>query len=123
MAKILVIDDDAMVRDTIVRVLKTHGHEVSSAGDGLRGFEIFLREWPDLVVVDVIMPVKEGIETIIEMHRERPDAKIIAISGGGRGNAMDFLDIARKFGACDVIAKPFNARDLMAHVDGSLEGV
>src|SRR5215472_16324961 len=95
MANILVIDADGAARHTIVQVLEEVGYQVASAQDGKCGLASFRREPPDLVITDIIMPEKEGIQTITEMRGERPDAKIIAISGGGRIGNTDFLKIAR----------------------------
>ena len=116
MPKILVIDDDVMVRNTISKILHHSGFEVVVAEDGVRGIVAFRRERPDLVITDIIMPEKEGIGTITEMRRERPDAKIIAISGGGRIGSADFLGMALKLGAIDVISKPFLPQDLVSRV-------
>lgn len=108
MKKILVIDDNIVVRNTIVQMLETEGYEVVSAEDGRRGLNVFRTERPDLVITDIIMPEKEGIETIRDIREECADAKIIAISGGGRIGNADFLRIARQLGASDVIAKPLD---------------
>ena len=108
MKKILVIDDNMVVRNTIVQILESEGYEVISAEDGRRGLFVFRAEKPDLVVTDIIMPEKEGIETIRDIRGEVPDAKIIAISGGGRIGNTDFLKIARQLGASDIVAKPLD---------------
>ena len=108
MYKILVIDDNVVVRNTIVQILEGEGYEVVSAEDGRRGLSAFRSEKPDLVITDIIMPEKEGIETIRDIRGEAPNAKIIAISGGGRMGNTDFLKIARQLGASDVIAKPLD---------------
>jgi CheY-like chemotaxis protein len=113
---ILVIDDDALVLDTIVQVLQDVGYHVSGASNGLEGISIFRSGHPDLVITDIIMPVMEGIEVIRAMRREQPTVKIIAISGGGRSGPLNYLDIARSLGANDVIAKPFDADDLVQRV-------
>ena len=106
MQKILVIDDNVVVRNTIVQMLETEGYQVVSAEDGRRGLNVFRAERPDLVITDIIMPEKEGIETIRDIREECANANIIAISGGGRIGNADFLRIARQLGASDVIAKP-----------------
>ena len=121
MARILVIDDDSAARDTIVQVLEDGGYEVTSAEDGRVGLASFRRAPPDLVITDIIMPEKEGIQTITEMRGERPDTKIIAISGGGRIGNTDFLRIARHLGAMDVIPKPFDPDDLLSCVGRCLQ--
>ena len=108
MHKILVIDDNVVVRNTIIQMLESEGYAVVSAEDGRRGLSVFRSERPDLVITDIIMPEKEGIETIRDIRSEAPDTKIIAISGGGRMGNTDFLKIARQLGASDVIAKPLD---------------
>ena len=108
MQKILVIDDNVVVRNTIVQLLEGEGYQVVSAEDGRRGLNVFRAEKPDLVITDIIMPEKEGIETIRDIRDACPNAKIIAISGGGRIGNTDFLRIARQLGASDVISKPLD---------------
>lgn len=112
--KILVIDDEHLVRYTLARILRSKGYEVMTAADGVRGMAVFRSAAPDLVITDIIMPEQEGIETIRQMRSERPNAKIIAISGH-IGN-FDVLAIARKLGADDVIRKPFDAAELLSRV-------
>ena len=120
MQQILVIDDDVLVRSTISRILERKGYEVLAADDGAQGLSMFERHHPDLVITDIIMPEKEGIETIREIRRLSPEIKIIAISGGGRLGNFDFLDIATQFGAAEVLGKPFDAADLLDRVDRCL---
>src|SRR5215469_8484641 len=120
MRKILVIDDDILVRDTIVRILERKGYQVFVASDGARGVRIFRSEQPDLVITDIIMPEKEGLETIREIRGECSDAKIIAISGGARIGNMDFLEMAGKLGAAEIIPKPFDPAELISIVSRCL---
>jgi len=112
MGKILVIDDDPVVRSVIGRVLSREGYELLFASDGEKGLRTFKVEQPDLVICDIIMPEREGIETIRAMMASRPDASIIAISGGGRLANADFLSMAAAFGAKEVLSKPFAATEL-----------
>jgi DNA-binding response OmpR family regulator len=120
MRKILVIDDDLMVRETIIEILETAGYYVLSAEDGKRGLALFLRERPDLVITDIIMPEMEGLQMITEIRRSGSAVKVIAISGGCRLFNRDFLEIARLLGASDVIAKPFDSEDLLSRVGDCL---
>ena len=114
--KILVIDDEAAVRYAITRILETEGYEVTTAPDGLRGMSQF-RLWnPDLVITDLIMPEQEGMQTIKQMREADTGVKILAISGGGRLVNVDFLQVARRLGADEVLAKPFDARELLSIV-------
>lgn len=122
MSKILVIDDDPMVRNTISRILDRKGYDVVLAGDGRYGLKLFESEQPDLVITDIIMPEREGIETIRAIHKICPTAKIIAISGGGRVGNVDFLTLAAKLGAREIIAKPFEPTELTASVSRCLGG-
>jgi DNA-binding response OmpR family regulator len=122
MKKVLIIDDDAMVRASIVHILEDGGYEVLTAADGIRGMAAFRSEQPDLVITDIVMPDQEGIQTITEMRRERPDAKIIAISGGGLLGNTDFLRFARVLGAMDAMPKPFDANELLIIVNACLAG-
>jgi len=122
MAKILVIDDDTIVRMTIVQLLKEAGYKVLSAEDGVRGMAMFRSARPDFVITDIIMPEQEGIQTITEIRGVKPDAKIIAISGGGRIGNTDFLKIAKVLGAMAVIPKPFDPDELLTIVRDCLAG-
>ena len=122
MAKILVIDDDELVRSTVAAALEHAKHEVVQASDGQEGVNTFQGGKFDLVVTDIIMPEKEGIETIIEIRQRDPQVKIIAISGGGRTSNQIFLDVAKKFGAVDVLPKPFTPKQLVTMVQTVLAG-
>lgn len=121
MTKILVVDDDPMVRRTIGRVLRNRGYELAFAEDGQQGVEMFFSENPSLVITDMIMPRKEGSAMIAEIRAARPDAKIIAISGGARVNNMDFSTVVAGLGVFEAIAKPFDASVLLDSVKRCLE--
>jgi DNA-binding response OmpR family regulator len=114
--RILLIDDDVIVRQTISDVLTEAGYDVALACDGAVGLRMYRRSRPDLVITDIIMPDKEGIETLLEIRKIDPDAKVIAISGGGRTSNMRILDVARTMGANDTLAKPFDLHELLTVV-------
>lgn len=117
MNSILVIDDDVDVRQCVREILEHTGYSVLEAENGSVGLGLFRRNNVDLVIVDLFMPEKEGIETIIELRKEFPDLKIIAISGGIPGYGPDnFLNIAQKLGANSSLDKPFNMEQLLAAV-------
>jgi len=120
MARILIVDDEDMVRLTLRKFLETAGHEVFEAENGEKGLKAFQDQPADLVITDIIMPEKEGIETIVDLKKEVPDLPIIAISGGGRIGNMDFLEIAGKLGARHVLSKPFDRQELLRLVDECL---
>jgi DNA-binding response OmpR family regulator len=119
--QVLIIDDDRIVRDALAQVLQHAGYIVTCAADGVRGLATFREQRPDIIITDIIMPEKEGIETIIEIRAEAPEIPILAISGGARIGNTDFLSIARKLGATDVLAKPFEAKELLVKVAACLE--
>lgn len=120
MRTILVVDDNAMARNTIARVLEREGYRVILAIDGLRALASFRKEPPDLVITDIIMPEREGIGTIREMLAEQPATKIIAISGGGRMGRLDFLQIAEKIGARAIMRKPIDPDEFIKLVSDCL---
>ena len=122
MQKILLIDDDPLVRRTIERILQKNGYQVHLATDGLEGLRTFRTLQPDLVITDLIMPVKEGLDTIRLLRTWSPEAKIIAISGGGRVANTDLLAEAAVLGASVVIAKPFEPDELLVKVSNCLAG-
>ena len=117
MATILVIDDDAAMRRLILRALGTAKHDLIEAEDGQEALTLVDEHKPDLIITDILMPRKEGIETMREVGERAPDTKIIAISGGGMSHNLMFLDVAKAFGAAAVIAKPFRASELVETVE------
>jgi len=115
---ILVIDDDEDVRSCIRNILEHSGYSVLEAENGKVGIDICSHNPVDLVIVDLFMPEKEGIETIIELRKEYADFKILAISGGIPGYGPDhFLHIAQKLGADGTLDKPFNMQQLLSKVE------
>ena len=122
MAHILIIDDDLLICQLLRRILEQLGHRVTDAQDGRKGLNAFQADPADLVITDLIMPGMEGIETIMEMKRRFPGTKIIAMSGGGVGSGSDYLQMARKFGALQIITKPFSVEMLTKLVTEVLAG-
>ena len=121
MARILVIDDDEQVLKTLHQVLEMEGHEVLDAPNGKEGIKIYNEHGADLVITDIIMPEKEGIETIKELRENNTDVKIIAISGGGSVDPRVYLNLAENLGAMRTIIKPFSRDQLLDAVRESLE--
>jgi len=117
MASILVIDDDIDLRTVICLILEKAGYQVEEAGDGREGVDLFRRKPADLVITDLIMPEQEGVETIIELRKEFPDTRIIAMSGGGRSEPASFLGFANKLGAAETLEKPFSRDVLLSTVE------
>jgi CheY-like chemotaxis protein len=120
-ARILIIEDDNEVREFLESLLERAGYETLAAGNGKEGVELFSSTAVDLVITDIIMPEKDGIETIMDMKRGRPDLKVIAISGGGRAEPENYLHSARLLGADRTIKKPFTNEDILGAV-GELLG-
>jgi len=116
--RILLIDDDELVRATIQSILESAGYEVTQAADGVQGLEAYRASTPDLVITDILMPNKEGIETIRDLKRCNPAPRIIAISGGDRNGDAQFLQMAEKLGADRILPKPFRKAALLDLVDG-----
>ncbi|MDB5452554.1 MAG: cheY [Caulobacteraceae bacterium] len=114
MSKILVIDDDPRLLNLMTVALTRAGFETYAAENGREGAKIFKARRPDLVVTDILMPEKEGIETIMELKRDPAPPRIIAISGGGRFPGEDFLRWAIMLGADEVLLKPFRVTALVA---------
>lgn len=124
MAHILLIDDDSAVRSVMREVLERSGHEIRTAEDGEEGLRLFRERAADLIVTDLFMPDKEGIETIQELRQQAPDVKILAVSGGGLERARDPdgpLSDAELFGADASLPKPFTVDELRRAVEELLE--
>jgi CheY-like chemotaxis protein len=123
-ASILVIDDDHAVLATIEILLKRHAHQVVVTDDGRKGLALFRTGAFDLLIVDIFMPAMDGLETMKQVHRDRPEVPVIVISGYEPRLASElspnFLRMATKLGAASSIRKPFRAADFLAVVDGCL---
>ena len=117
MAHILVIDDDSSIRTLLRRFLENAGHEVIEASNGRIALDMQREAPADLIITDIFMPEKEGTEFIMDMGDEFPTAKVIAISGGGNVEDVDFLDLAKNLGALKTFQKPFKQADLLAAVE------
>lgn len=116
MSRILVIDDEAVVTQTLRRYLERHGFEVAVASDGDEGIEIHRANPADLVVTDILMPGKEGFETIKGLREITPDLRIVAISGGGRNEPHTYLRFAQRFGADRAFSKPLDMSVLVSSI-------
>lgn len=122
MARILLIDDNDSLRTTVRLFLTSSGHTVIEAHDGQEGLELFPDTAADLVITDMMMPKKNGLEVMRALREKQPPVKIIAISGGGLPGAEHPLDTARQLGAVRVFAKPFSCAELMAAINELLPG-
>lgn len=113
---ILVIEDHDPMAKTIEAILTADRHTVVRAVNGRIGAALFDAEPFDLVITDILMPDQEGIETIRALVKRKPDVRIIAVSGSGRDGGMDYLHMAKAFGAMATLQKPFQPIDLLTLV-------
>ena len=119
MARILIIEDDNLTREWLESLLSRNGYVVESASNGQLGTELFLEKSADLVVTDIVMPEKDGIETITDLKRHNPNVKVIAISGGERrpaGVSRHYLHSAKLIGADRAMQKPITNEDMLAAI-------
>ncbi len=119
MASILVVDDDASIRTLIRAILETDGHQVREAENGNVALRLYRDEPADLVITDIMMPERDGMEVTLALTHEFLDARVIAISG--EAGAHNFLNVAKLFGARRVIQKPFAVEDLRRAVRFTLD--
>ncbi|HYH21618.1 MAG TPA: response regulator [Azospirillum sp.] len=117
MANILVADDDHMVRQVLRTTLERAGHHVAVAGSGTEALRLMEKQAFDIAVLDVIMPEKEGIGTLIEARQKHPGMKTIMMSGGGRTGRFDYLEMAKRLGAEHTLQKPFPHKSLLDLID------
>lgn len=124
MPRIILIDDDFLIRDMLSEFLEEFGYEVITAADGAAGLKLQRQQPADLIITDLIMPGQEGIETIIQLNKEFPSTKIIAISGGGKIGPDSYLKIASLLGAT-TMEKPLNIyalREVIADIIANNKG-
>lgn len=121
MADILVVEDDIDIREILVEVLAVEGHQVYSACNGNEALKRLRADKIDLVITDIIMPEKDGIEMLLEMRKSHPNAKSIAFSGGGRIDGLAYLAMAKRLGAKCVLPKPFTIDSFILAVRNTLE--
>ncbi len=120
MARILVVDDVELERLVIRNILESAGHVVVEAENGVAAIAAQEADPFDLVITDIVMPKKEGVETIIELKRAYPALKIIAVSSGGSRKNPDYLKLAQKFGADKILSKPISMVELLDQVNACL---
>lgn len=120
MGRVLVIDDEPQIRSMLRMMLERAGHEVEEAPDGIEGIRLYRNNPADLIISDLIMPNKDGIGMIIELKKEFPDVKIIAMSGGGLNKPEGYLEGAKKLGAQRTLTKPIDRDELLRTVSDTL---
>jgi DNA-binding response OmpR family regulator len=122
MPRILVIDDEQLLRSTVVTILTRAGFSVEDASDGEAGIAMFHKNPPDIVLTDIFMPNRDGIEIIKELKHSSPQTKIIAMTGGGHLRMMEIASAAKVLGADHVLDKPFDSESLLAAINAVLGG-
>jgi CheY-like chemotaxis protein len=117
MKRILVVDDESAIRKLFIRHLEGRGYVVIEASNGKEGLKRYRENPADLIVTDIVMPEKEGIGMMMELRREFPDLKVIAISGGGLNDPGSYLETAKYLGALHTFTKPLDWPELLTAVD------
>lgn len=121
MPRVLVIDDHDDTRDAYRLILEQAGFEVDDAPDGAAGLAAFRAEPASVVICDLFMPEKDGIETIIALRKEYPLVRIIAVSASARMGPLDLLEVAQRLGASQIFEKPVEPAVIVAAVRKALE--
>lgn len=116
MSHILVVDDEPQMRAMLRAFLLQNGYQVSEAEDGAAALKVAASAKVDLIILDLLMPGKEGLETLMAIRKEKKPPKIIAVSGGARAVGADFLPAALKLGASRAFQKPFLLEELLAAI-------
>jgi len=122
MKRILIIDDESQIRSMLRLMLEREGYEVIEAPDGIEGIRLYRQTPADLIITDLIMPHKDGIGMIIELKKEYPDVKIIAMSGGGLNKPDGYLKGAQKLGASRTLVKPIDREEMLRAVKDIIKG-
>jgi len=114
MTTILIMEDEVLVREGLVETLQAAGYEAFGATNGAQGLELARETTIDLAIIDIFMPQKDGIASIMELKKTSPAVKVIAISGGGAVvRDFDYLEYARALGAIECLQKPIDPQDLL----------
>ncbi len=121
MARILIIEDAADFRVAYREMLEGEGYEVIEAANGVEGLEKLKNEAVDLIITDIMMPEKGGIETIIDIRKDHPEVKIIAITGAVSADSEVLLRLAQQYRVSRVFSKPIQFKELFETIDGLLE--
>ncbi len=121
MALILLVDDDPKMLQLLTEIVELDGHQAMTAADGEIALQCFDQQIPDLVITDILMPNKEGIELISEVRASYPDLKIIAYTGGGSADPESYLEFASGMGADRVFLKPMPVAKLREEVAALLD--
>lgn len=122
MVRVLVIEDDESYRSMLRYMIEREGHQVVEAANGEIGLAIYRKEPTDVVITDIFMPQKGGLDIIGKLRELDPDAKVIVISGSAPAGPEDHLEAAMNLGACRAFSKPFRRAELLAAIDEAVSG-
>lgn len=114
---ILIVDDEDQVRSAMTLFLTRKGYRVLEARNGKSAEEVLRKKLPDLILTDLIMPDRDGLELLAFVRKNAPSVPVIAMSGGGRINPTDYLELARRLGAIRTLEKPFPSAQLLATIE------
>lgn len=114
--RILIIDDEQIVLEVLRKILELEGYEVVTAFNGAEGIEVFRQKPCDLVITDMVMPEKDGLQTILDLRKETPDLAVIAMSGGGTISKERYLAVAGYLDGIITITKPFSLESITGAV-------
>ena len=117
MATILVVDDDDDLRPLLVGVLQAAGYQTLEASNGVLGLRLLRQQKVDLLVTDLVMPEKEGLELIMDVRAQFPGLRVVAISGGVWSSKQSFLPVAKKLGADRAMSKPFTIEQFLTTIE------
>jgi CheY-like chemotaxis protein len=114
---VLIADDDKLILSSFRYVLVQRGYNVLVAADGIQAIRQLEEARVDIVFLDILMPQKEGLETLLELRRRFPSTPVYVMSGGGTRSKHDFLAVAEKFGATGILRKPITPADLIKLIE------
>jgi len=120
MSKILLIEDDATMGSMLSQLLSRNGYEITHVEDGEKGIAELKENQFDLIITDIVMPEKEGLETITEIRKSLKKMPIIAMSGGGKNPADTYLEFAKTLGADTTFTKPFDTKEFLHAIEKCL---
>lgn len=116
MLNVMIIEDDEQLRKMLQIMIEKEGYSVEVASNGEEAIKLFKTQPSELIITDLLMPEKDGLETIMEVKRDNPHVKIIAVSGGGQVGSKTYLKVAERLGAQHIFSKPFKRTDLLEAV-------
>jgi DNA-binding response OmpR family regulator len=121
MERILIIEDEPQIRSMLRLMLEREGYKVVEAPDGNEGIRRYRENPSDLIITDLIMPNKDGIGMIMDLKKEFPTVKIIAMSGGGLNRPEGYLDGAKRLGAMRTLTKPIDREEMLRAIRDTLK--